>query len=644
MDEKHYGDYQPPPVPPPVSDTQTPVDKTPPKSPDSKKAEIVFTKVKEEISAEEAQAGQKSKKLAAKFSLRKIKLLRNREKSSGEKTKSEKLSGNIRQLTLGWLGKKEKTVSPQKASAKAEEQKAAPKEIESETPPETSEPISNKIKGKISVIKQETSYSESGAKVRGHKKFGLIKSKVEVVQLKGLNDPRFAIKTTKPSGWGSNKDLISLTVGDQQVYVNAKELAVRLHLKLEDVKDHANKGTLNKLITQKQVQIKSLDKIISNYERILNKSRGFKGKGKLTPAVLMKVIRTAVENDNLKPESQKGRGMLIAGEDYLKGKKIIAGFKGDKLYLANIAKQKKLGSGAFGEAFAVQSMASGHDKVIKYALDQEAAESLHIEIELLEKLHKNYPGGGYVPGLQKPPFSVVSFTESGEQKTGLFETRYDSLTDGLATNLIIFADVRKRVSGFQQMLEGLDYLHTKHNFVHRDIKPGNVFFQVNPDGTLDCRLADIGEGKLLNDPDLELDPSGTLSYLSNDDVEAFEFSKEIYDIEALKKLEAKKDVFSMGVLCYNMLVLSSDPEKPVAMPFKVNSAGYPDPNTLDLTALESSSELPSGAGKEFADLIRKTLDFNYETRPTLSEFKKEYDALVDKHNLGQKGLFEELGL
>jgi len=85
-----------------------------------------------------------------------------------------------------------------------------------------------------------------------------------------------------------------------------------------------------------------------------------------------------------------------------------------------------------------------------------------------------------------------------------------------------------------QLASALEFLH-RHKVVHRDVKPENIFITES----LDCRLGDLGTGKVLQHGDLASTFIGTAYYLAPEIC-----NKELYN--------EKCDTWSLGCVIYEM--------------------------------------------------------------------------------------------
>ncbi|MBN1309050.1 MAG: serine/threonine protein kinase, partial [Chitinispirillaceae bacterium] len=135
--------------------------------------------------------------------------------------------------------------------------------------------------------------------------------------------------------------------------------------------------------------------------------------------------------------------------------------------------------------------------------------------------------------------NIVSIYEYGEEE-GL---RY------FAMQFVDGTDLGKRIAEHRQIpvAEIIDYtrqigraLRYAHscNIIHRDIKPGNVLIEKN--GVV--RLSDFGIAKIFSGTDITMTGSavGTPEYMSPEQAQG-------------KKLDAQTDIYSLGIVMYEML-------------------------------------------------------------------------------------------
>lgn len=116
-----------------------------------------------------------------------------------------------------------------------------------------------------------------------------------------------------------------------------------------------------------------------------------------------------------------------------------------------------------------------------------------------------------------------------------------------------------RLELFLKVCEGVQHAHQKL-VIHRDLKPSNILVKLR-DGVPEPKLIDFGiaksskAGNSKKDPNLTLDgtPLGTPLYMSPEQVEG-------------KGLDARVDVYALGVLLYELLV--------GAAPFESKNADY----------------------------------------------------------------------
>ncbi len=97
--------------------------------------------------------------------------------------------------------------------------------------------------------------------------------------------------------------------------------------------------------------------------------------------------------------------------------------------------------------------------------------------------------------------------------------------------------IKDAVNYALQLCSALEYAH-EHGVIHRDVKPENI--QVLPGGLI--KLTDFGIARLMGESPITQDGQvfGTPSYMSPEQV-------------AGKSLDARSDIFSLGVVLYEML-------------------------------------------------------------------------------------------
>jgi serine/threonine protein kinase len=90
----------------------------------------------------------------------------------------------------------------------------------------------------------------------------------------------------------------------------------------------------------------------------------------------------------------------------------------------------------------------------------------------------------------------------------------------------------------KQICDALEYAHSK-GVIHRDIKPDNI--QVLPGGK-HIKITDFGIARIMEEPGITVDGQvfGTPSYMSPEQITG-------------KPLDARTDIFSLGVMLYEML-------------------------------------------------------------------------------------------
>ncbi len=201
-----------------------------------------------------------------------------------------------------------------------------------------------------------------------------------------------------------------------------------------------------------------------------------------------------------------------------------------------------LGAGGMGEVYRARDTKLGRDVAVKilppaFASDPDRLKRFEREARMLASL--NHPHIGAIYGLEDAGdvHALVLELVDGETLAGRIDRGALPLTEALAIA--------------RQIAEALDEAHGK-GIVHRDLKPANI--KITPDGVV--KVLDFGLAKASSGgapaPDLTQSPTmtvggthegvilGTAAYMSPEQAQS-------------KTVDARSDVFSFGVVLYEML-------------------------------------------------------------------------------------------
>jgi len=206
--------------------------------------------------------------------------------------------------------------------------------------------------------------------------------------------------------------------------------------------------------------------------------------------------------------------------------------KNPDLLPANIGKYRiigTIGKGGMGDIYKAVQEPLGRVVALKvlppqFTRDEEFSKRFEIEAKAISILeHQN----------------VVSIYEYGEDDGFRFIAMQYIDGRDLAcyieeTRVIPIADI---IDISRQICRGLRYAHS-HNVIHRDIKPQNILL----DKDKVIHITDFGIAKIFSGADITMTGSavGTPEYMSPEQAQG-------------KKLDAQTDIYSLGILMYEML-------------------------------------------------------------------------------------------
>src|SRR5688500_17112435 len=191
---------------------------------------------------------------------------------------------------------------------------------------------------------------------------------------------------------------------------------------------------------------------------------------------------------------------------------------------------------------------------------------------------------------------------------------FGRLPDGrsyLVMDLLEGESLRKRVKRgpltigeaihvIDEVASALAAAHAK-GFIHRDLKPDNVFLVVHPEaGRTPCKLLDFGLAKLMpNSTHARAFRTATGAQLGTPDYMSPEQLKDA------NRVDARTDIYALGVLAFEILV----GERP---------RRYSDGTfELDGKTVSEAIDAKARAPKELAQLVESMLAVEPEGRPTL---------------------------
>ena len=199
---------------------------------------------------------------------------------------------------------------------------------------------------------------------------------------------------------------------------------------------------------------------------------------------------------------------------------------------------RRLGAGGMGTVFLAEQVAVGNRRVAlkvllrKFLDDSEFLVRFHNEAASTGKIH--HP-------------NVVTIYESGQSDDGTPYIAMEYL-EGQTLREMLEArgvlPVSETVEILQQVARGLNAAH-KLGIVHRDLKPDNIFMTHGDEGDLIVKVVDFGIAKLRESATHTIPGTvlGTPAYMS------FEQASGMRGDE----LDARSDVYSLGIVAYEML-------------------------------------------------------------------------------------------
>ena len=282
------------------------------------------------------------------------------------------------------------------------------------------------------------------------------------------------------------------------------------------------------------------------------------------------------------------------------GTLILEGGGVEKPMLGRYEVERELGKGAMGAVYLGKDPKISRVVAIKtMALSQEFEDDELVEVK--ERFFREAETAGR---LNHP--NIVTIFDAGEEH----DLAYIAMEFLKGTDLSKYIKpetllpLTKVLSIIQRSADGIDYAH-QNNVVHRDIKPANIMWDPESD---ECKITDFGIARITDSSKTKTGMVlGTPSYMSPEQL-------------AGKKVEGQSDIFSLGVMLFQMVTgrLPFTGDSMASLMYKIANEKHPNAGTInpDLPrcvtviinrAMEKDVDKRYKRGKEMVEDISKCL-------------------------------------
>jgi serine/threonine-protein kinase len=281
------------------------------------------------------------------------------------------------------------------------------------------------------------------------------------------------------------------------------------------------------------------------------------------------------------------------------GTLVLDGGGVEKPMLGRYEVEKELGKGAMGIVYLGKDPKINRIVAIKtMALAQE------FEEDELEEVKERFFREAETAGRLNHPHIVTIFDAGEEHDLAYiameFLKGHDLARYCKPDNLM---DMKTVISIVLRSAEGLDFAH-KQNVVHRDIKPANIMYEPESDTV---KITDFGIARITDSSKTKTGMVlGTPSYMSPEQL-------------AGKKVDGRSDLFSLGVMLYQLLCgsLPFKAESMASLMFKITNEEAPDIRT-------ARGDIPEGIANIINRALAKNADERYQTGAEFANALKSY--------------------
>jgi len=244
------------------------------------------------------------------------------------------------------------------------------------------------------------------------------------------------------------------------------------------------------------------------------------------------------------------------------GTLLLDGDNIEKPMLGRYQVEKELGKGAMGVVYL------GKDpKISRVVAIKTMALAQEFEGDELEEVKERFFREAETAGRLSHP-NIVTIYDAGEEHDLAYIAMEFLKGKDLAdyTKKDNLLDLKTIISIIIRAADGLAFAHAQ-NIVHRDIKPANLMYEPSSDS---LKITDFGIARITDSSKTKTGMVlGTPSYMSPEQL-------------AGKKVDGRSDLFSLGVMFYQMLTgsLPFKADSMASLMFKITNEEAPDIRTL----------------------------------------------------------------
>lgn len=260
----------------------------------------------------------------------------------------------------------------------------------------------------------------------------------------------------------------------------------------------------------------------------------------------------------------------------------------------------QIGQGTFGKVYRCVNEATGETGVVKFMLVSEMTVGT---IDALREVYTTQQFAGHKHIIAPSAVAITAMDDNEMQKLAIVMPEADQGDMENVVKKLADKPLAERTPVFLKLLtdaaDGLAEMHRK-GFVHRDIKPGNIFVKTNDSGGPSGMIGDLGISRHESDFG-SLEMGGTMPYMPADASVGFSV-----------------DSYAFGMMAFELLSGGSFPflATPEAVFDGKSALAMPDPTVL---RERIDARLPT-ASDSVKSLIQKSLSAVPEERPKMSEW------------------------